>query len=241
MCGNPSLTFHSFGTKAIVEEVRNIFPEARILRFDTDNSKSERLEHQYTNILNGQADILIGTQMLAKGLDLPRLSTLGIILADSSLYVPDYTAQEKTYQLLTQVVGRVGRGHVDSRVILQTYNPNSSLTKAALSNDWDAFYSAEITEREKYFFPPFSYILKLTVARSTAHSAEVAAIKFKQHLLTQQWHIQVDGPAPAFHEKAGGQFIWQLIVKARNRKALLGIIAILPSGWNYDIDPANLI
>lgn len=240
-CGNASLTFQSFGTKAIVDEVSRLFPEARIRRFDADNVKADRLEHQYQAILHGDVDILVGTQMIAKGLDLPRLSTLGVVLADSSLYLPDYTAQERTYQLLTQVIGRVGRGHIDSHIVIQTFSPDSPLLHAAVHNDWSAFYNAEIAEREQYFFPPFSHLLKLTVARASSASAEKAARQFKDILSGLSLHIRIEGPAPAFHEKARGKYVWQLVVKARNRAALIAVIGHLPKTWTYDIDPSDLI
>jgi len=241
VCGNPSLSFRSFGTKAIVEEVQNLFPDARILRFDTDTAKADRLEQQYSTILEGNVDILVGTQMLTKGLDLPRLSTLGIIMADSSLYLPDYTAQERTYQLLTQVMGRIGRGHVASRAIVQTYYPDSSLLAAALSDDWHSFYDNEIAERKQYRFPPFCHLLKVSCSRASSVSAERTAKQFKDILLAAGLHIEVDGPAPAFHEKAGGRYHWQLVIKAQSRSQLLAVLALLPSNWSYDLDPADLL
>ncbi len=240
-CGNTDLAFRTFGTKAIVDEVHRLFPEARIKRFDTDNIKSERLEKQYGSLANGDVDIIIGTQMIAKGLDLPLLSTLGIILADASLYLPDFTSEERTYQLLNQVMGRVGRGHVASHVIVQTYNPTSPLLQAALEDDWSTFYNSEITERKKYFFPPFSYLLKLTTSRKSSLAAEQAAERL-QHTLTAQFKtVVVDGPAPAFRERVAGSFVWQLVVRSRQRTVLLEIIAMLPNGWTYDIDPADLM
>lgn len=236
------LTFRSFGTKAIVNEVQSLFPEARTLRFDADNVKADRLERQYQRIRNGEADILVGTQMLAKGLDLPRLSTLGVLLADSSLYIPDYTAQEQTYQLITQVIGRVGRGHTHGHIIVQTYQPESDILKAALHNDWDNFYNNEIRERRRYFFPPFCFILKLTCKRASSLSAERAAIALASHLKTLNLSLHVEGPAPAFHEKSDGKYKWQIIIKSSRRADLLRILGELPkSGWSYDIDPSNLL
>lgn len=241
VCGNPAIALKSFGTKAIVDEVQRIFPEARVLRFDTDSSKDERLEQQYDRIIRGDVDILVGTQMLAKGLDLPRLSTLGVIMADSSLYLPDYTATERTYQLLTQVIGRVGRGHLNSRVIVQTYYPKSSLLQAALDDDWESFYNQEIAERKQFQFPPFSYLLKLSCRRATQASVEKVTKKFAQELSAAGLRIQVEGPAPAFHEKVGGQYQWQVVVKSKDRSELLKALALLPSSWSYDLDPADLL
>lgn len=240
-CGNQSISLKSFGTKAIVDEVQHLFPEARVLRFDTDSLKHERLEQQYERIVRGEVDILVGTQMLAKGLDLPNLSTLGVIMADSSLYLPDYTATERTYQLLTQVIGRVGRGHVNSHVVVQTYYPGSALIQAALDGDWQSFYEDQIAEREHYQFPPFSYLLKLSCRRATQASVEKTAKKFVQQLSESRLRIYTEEPTPAFHEKVGGQYQWQVIVKSKSRSELLKVLDLLPNGWSYDLDPADLL
>ncbi|HET6924321.1 MAG TPA: primosomal protein N', partial [Candidatus Saccharimonadales bacterium] len=133
VCGHPNVLFKSFGTKALADEVQRLFPEARVQRFDTDNKKDERFERHYEAVRAGEVDILVGTQLLAKGLDLPRLSTLGVVLADSSLYLPDFSASERTYQLLTQVLGRVGRGHVQGHAVVQTYHPESPILADAIA------------------------------------------------------------------------------------------------------------
>ena len=240
-CNNASITFHSFGTKAIVKEVEQLFPEARILRLDTDSKKAERLESQYQTIIDKKVDILVGTQLLTKGLDLPGLSTLGVILADSSLYLPDFTASERTYQLLTQVIGRIGRGHLESHAIIQTYNPASGLLQAAIHDKWADFYKNEIAERRHYSFPPFYSLLKLSCRRKSAKSAEKAAELLKQKLASLNLDIIIEGPAPAFHERTGDHYKWQLVVKSRDRNELLRVINILPAGWGYDIDPQDLL
>jgi len=242
VCGHPSVTFRSFGTKAITEEVQRLFPEARVQRFDTDNLKAERFEQHYENVKAGEVDILVGTQLLAKGLDLPRLSTLGIVLADSSLYIPDFSATERTYQLLSQVLGRVGRGHVQGHSVIQTYHPESPILRAAIEQDWDIFYTTELSERRKFHFPPFYHLLKLSCRRASAKSAEAAAEKVKIAILSQFPNIEVDGPAPSFHEKLQGKYQYQLVVKSTSRSDLLSVIQLIPkSGWNYDIDPVNLL
>ena len=241
-CGNTEIMLHGFGTKAIVEEVQRIFPEANIMRFDTDNSKVDRLENQYQRILDREVDILVGTQVLAKGLDLPHLSTLGVIAADSSLMLPDYTAQERTYQLLTQVLGRIGRGHVISRAVIQTYHPDSMLLQSILQGDWKSFYNTEIEERKRYFFPPYCHILKLTCRRASTQSAEKAANSLKKLILAKNLGVQIEGPAPAFHEKLGSKYHWQIVVKSSNRSNLIRVIDQIPSnGWSYDLDPVDLL
>jgi primosomal protein N' (replication factor Y) len=231
----------SIGTKAIVDELSRSFPEARIQRFDTDNKKAERLEAHYQAVSAGEVDIIVGTQIVAKGLDLPRLSTVGVVIADTSLYLPDYTAQERSYQLLRQVIGRVGRGHRDSSVIVQTYDPRSKLIQDAVSGSWNDFYAHELQERKKFLFPPFCYTLKLTCRRATPKGAEQAGRKLSNELQKSGLRILIDGPMPAYHEKVGGRYQYQLVLKSKNRQELLRAIALLPSNWSYDIDPLNLL
>lgn len=243
-CQHPDILFTSAGTKAIADEAARLFPEAKIRRFDTDNLKADRLESHYQALVRGDIDILVGTQLLAKGLDLPKLTTLGVVLADSSLAIPDFTAQERTYQLLRQALGRVGRGHDNTATaIIQTYAPNNPTIQAALSNDWDSFYEHEISERKAFTFPPFCYVLKLTCSRASRTSSERATTDMRDQLRSVFGNsIIIDGPAPAFHERQGTKFAWQLIVKAKQRQRLLAVIDHLPaSGWSYDIDPVNLL
>jgi primosomal protein N' (replication factor Y) len=241
VCHNASVVFKSVGTKAIVGELERLFPGVRIMRFDTDNKKEERMEQHYDAVHRGDVDILVGTQTLAKGLDLPRLGLVGVVIADTGLFFPDFSAQERTYQLLSQVLGRVGRGHRHGRAVVQTYAPDSPLLEAVLTKDWDGFYQREITERRTFRFPPFCYILKLSCRRSTSGSAQNAATKLANELSSAHAGITIEGPAPAFHEKVQNKFAWQLIVKSGSRARLTAIIRALPSGWSYDIDPMNLL
>lgn len=240
-CKHPSIMFKTAGTKAIVEEVIRLFPQAKVARFDTDNLKADRFETQYEAVKNGEVDILVGTQLLAKGLDLPKLSVLGVILADTSLYMPDFSAAERTYQLLTQVLGRVGRGHVAGRAVIQTYHPEHPIIALAIAGDYQQFYKTELTGRERFLFPPFCFLLKLSARRATVKSAEQAADKLKAALQASGLKIRVEGPAPCFYEKFQGKFQWQLIVKSRQRGELLKVIAQLPANWSYDIDPIDLL
>lgn len=240
-CGHAGIVFKTAGTKAIVDEVNRLFPNARVARFDTDNAKADRFEQQYEVVKNGDVDILVGTQLLAKGLDLPRLSTLGILLADTSLYLPDFSAQERTFQLISQVLGRIGRGHIAGQAIIQTYHPEHPILQDAIKDDYQHFYETELANREQFLFPPFCYLLKLTVRRSSIKSAEAAAEKFKEEIETGGYKVRVEGPAPSFYERFQNKYQWQLVVKAKDRGELLKIIANLPSGWSYDIDPTDLL
>ncbi|CAN5346845.1 hypothetical protein BH09PAT4_BH09PAT4_03460 [soil metagenome] len=243
-CGHADIVLRAAGTKAIADEVTRLFPEARIQRFDTDNLKADRFEQHYASVQQGNVDILVGTQLLAKGLDLPKLSTLGIVLADSSLSIPDYTAQERTYQLVQQVLGRIGRGHTShATAIIQTYNPDNATLQAALNGDWQTFYDHELAERRQFSFPPFCHLLKLVCRRKSSNAAEKACVALMNELAnTFGTATTIDGPTPAFHEKSAGFYQWQLVIKASKRSVLLDVIASLPKGsWSYDIDPINLL
>jgi primosomal protein N' (replication factor Y) len=240
-CHHASIVFKTVGTKAITEEITRLFPEATVQRFDTDNAKAERIEEHYAAVHRGDVDIIVGTQMLAKGLDLPKLGLVGVIIADTSLYVPDFSSQERTFQLLSQVLGRVGRGHRATKAILQTYAPDSPILEAILTKDWSSFYNKEMEERKLFLFPPFCYLLKLTCRRASPAAAQKAAQDFATKLQTSGLRIIVEGPAPSFHEKFQNKFQWQLIAKAKDRHELLKVIAQLPSNWSYDIDPMNLL
>jgi primosomal protein N' (replication factor Y) len=238
-CGSDSILYTTIGTKAVVDEVQSLFTNARIRRFDTDNLKQDSVGESYQSIVAGEVDILIGTQQLAKGFDLPKLSTVGILQADTNLFIPDYTSEERGFQLVTQVLGRIGRGHINGRAVIQTFNTNSTILKSAINQDYDSFYMKEISDRERYKFPPFYSLLKLTVRRASAKSAEAACLKLKE--LIGDSSLRIEGPAPSFHEKIDGKFQWQLVVKSTNRRNLIDVIKILPTGWSYDIDPSNLL
>ncbi len=239
-CGHASVIFKTAGTKAVVSEVERLFPGARVARFDTDNNRAERFEKQYESIRGGEVDILVGTQLLAKGLDLPKLSTLGIVLADTSLYLPDFSAQERTYQLLSQVLGRIARGHLPGRAVIQTYHRDHPVLRAAIKGDYQAFYEQEIASRQQFLFPPFCYLLKLTARRASLKSAEGAALKLKA-AIEGSYKVRVEGPAPSFYERFQNKYQWQLVVKAKDRSELLKIITQLPAGWSYDLDPMDLL
>jgi primosomal protein N' (replication factor Y) len=240
-CYSSDILFKSIGTKSIVEEVRRLFPDAEIKRFDNDNNKIDSFSSQYETVKTGQVDILVGTQTLAKGLDLPHLSVVGVIIADTSLYLPDYTANERTYQLLYQVLGRVSRGHIPGQAFIQSYDPNNPTIQAAIKRDWTGFYKSQLSERQTFLFPPFCFLLKLTCRRARSSTAEATAVKLADKISRERFKIQVIGPSPAFHERIGGKYQWQLVVKAKQRGELIKIINLLPAGWSYDIDPMDLL
>lgn len=241
VCHSTELIFKGIGTKSLTEELAKAFPQAAIQRFDADSRKAERLEQHYQAVHTGAVDIIVGTQLLAKGLDLPRLKVVGVVAADTSLSFPDYTAAELTYQLLTQVIGRVGRGHQTGQVIIQTYTPDSPAIQAAVGRDWNEFYRQQLAERQRYGFPPYFHTLKLTGLWASRAGAERAAQKLADTLRREAQAIKIVGPAPSFYEKVGGKWQWQVIVKAKDRRRLLAILPLLPAGWTADLDPINLL
>ena len=240
-CKSPEILFKSIGTKSIEQQLKSIFPDARIQRFDTDNTKSETFAQHYENVVKGNVDILVGTQLLVKGLDLPKLSVVGVVAADSSLYFPDYTAEEQTYQILSQVIGRVSRGHRSGSVIVQTYNPDGAAQKAALSKNWTTFYDQQIQERDEFMYPPFCFILKLSCSRKTQSTAMSAITKVRKIIQSLPIKATIIGPAPRFNERSQGMYHWQLTIKSKRRSDLLKIIERLPANTHYDIDPSNLL
>lgn len=240
-CQGSELLFTSIGTKALEAEVAKYFPSATIARFDGDTHKSEGLVAKFNDLQQGAVDIIIGTQSIAKGHDLPKLSVVGIVQADMSLAIPDYTASERTYHLLSQVMGRTGRGHRNGTLVIQTHNPTSSVVAQALAKEYATFYDQEITERHAYNFPPFTYLMTLTCTRATAASAEKACLRTKEQLLAQIPGISIEGPSPRFIEKVANKYSWHLIVRARSRTKLTEAIKRLPSGCIANIDPTTLL
>ncbi len=239
-CGEADILFKTAGTKALAAEISKLFPDARVARFDSDNKKSESLDAMHEHLQNGSIDIIVGTQMLVKGLDLPKLSFIGAVAADTALYFPDYTAEERTYQLLTQVIGRVNRGHRSGHVVVQTYQPENPAIAAALSKSYETFYESQITERETYEFPPFYFAMKIVVERKSDASAKTTINKIQKSLQNTPGLI-ISEPAPCFLHKRADSYRWQIIVKSTQRKLLTSLVAQLPKNCTYDIDPTDLL
>ena len=240
-CNSTDIIYRSIGTKALTENLSKLFPQAIVKRFDSDNPAGEQLNDQYLEILKGNVDILVGTQLLAKGLDLPRLALVGIISVEASLTLPDYTSEERAFQLLYQVVGRVGRGHIKGEVIIQTYEPESMVVKAASERDWLAFYKHTLVERQQFRFPPYSYLLKLVCRRGTKAGAEVAAHNLKENLTSLRLPVEIIGPSESFHARRGRYYYYQLVAKSKNRDPLVQLAAKVPAGWSVDLDPIDLL
>lgn len=239
ICGEAEIIHKGIGTKIIEEEARRIFPNKKIMRFDADSDKDETVEKLYSEIRNGKIDILIGTQILAKGLDLPKLKTVAIIQADAGLALPDFTSSERNFQLISQVVGRVGRHDSDTNVVVQTYQPEAKSVKFGIDQNYLAFYEQEIENRQKQNYPPFVFLLKLTCVYKTEKSAISNSKKMAEKIRKEfSGKVQIFGPTPAFYERIGDTYRWQIVIKSKKRGELLKIakeFQTLPH-WRVDLD-----
>ena len=243
-CSESRIGAMSFGTAQLEAEVRRRWGSVPITRWDRDTSSAigshQRLLEEFSQ---GRSRILIGTQMIAKGLDLPRVTMVGVVNADISLRESDYTASERTFQLLSQVAGRAGRGELGGRVIIQTYSPDHFVVTAAASHDYEAFYQTEMRLRSNLDFPPYGRMARLTIARSTATEADAEAARAVHELTTlRDKHAgmvaPIIGPAPAVPERRRSLWRRQITLKGDDPGTLLSEIT-LRRGWSVDIDPVD--
>ncbi len=240
-CGHPEIIHKGFGTKLLETELKKLFPKARIQRFDADNKKGEGLEAMFTEVREGKVDILIGTQVVAKGLDLPKLATVGVVQADAGMSLPDFSAEERTFQLLTQVMGRVGRGHLETaEVLIQTFRPEHPVLKFASEGDYAGFYQYEIQRRQKAGFPPFRFVTKLEITMKT-EALVVRKVRELARKLGLDQQLYVSPPQPAFHERTARGYTWQLVVRSRSRARLLEVCADLDKNFKITLDPPSLL
>ena len=242
-CNGADIIHKGIGTKLIESELKKLFPSANIARFDADNIDDETINNRYSELYSGKIDIAIGTQIVAKGLDLPHLRTVGVIQADSGLALPDFNSNERTFQLLSQVIGRVGRNEHQTQVIIQSYQPNHPSIINGISQDYETFYGQTLSQRQKSLFPPFTHLLKLTCIYKT----ESASIKNSQKLAAElrtkaNKSVQILGPTPAFYERQHGTYRWQLILKSPKREYLIDAMKLVPtSNWQSELDPTSLL
>lgn len=241
-CGATDVIHKGIGTKRIETELKKLFPNNTVARFDADDTGNS-VHAQYNNLYSGAIDIIIGTQIIAKGLDLPKLRFVGVVQADASLSLPDYSSSERVFQLLAQVVGRVGRNPNASEVVVQAYNPDHYALLCGVHQNYEQFYYSELRQRKKGLFPPYTYLLKLTCSYKT----EAAAIRNSNQLLTTLRKAlppstTVLGPAPAFYERLHGAYRWQLIVKSPSRAVLVEALDHIPQvHWQFELDPTTLL
>lgn len=239
-CKSTAMSFLGSGTKRIEAELKALLPTARIARLDKDNGTLQHIESIHSGLHDGTIDIVVGTQMITKGLDISGIDTVGVISADTALHFPDFSAAERTFQILSQVIGRAGRTKRPGQAYIQTYTPEHPAIVAAANHAFEQFANAELVERELLSYPPYVYLLKISCSLKTATSAQAKA-QAAYELLKNQVGIQILGPAPAFAERLHGDFHWQLIIKSKDRSILVEVAKKLPAGWTIDLDPINLL
>lgn len=221
-CQSSQIRFLGTGTQKVQEELEELLPGARILRMDVDTT---RRKGSYKRILdafgNHEADILLGTQMIAKGLDFPNVTLVGVINADTGLWLSDYNASEKTFELLTQVAGRAGRAEKEGEVLIQTYNPEHYAIQLAQTQDYERFYGYEMNVRHAGNYPPYFFTVLISIAAKKEQNAAREAFKIKRYL-TKQLHAEtiILGPTPSAISRVKNQYYYQILVKYKKEPNL---------------------
>lgn len=244
-CSSPAIKHYGAGTQKIEEEVQILFPHARVLRMDYDTTRTKNAHQKiFSAFKQKKADILIGTQMITKGWDLPNVDLVGIVNADGGFNLPDFRATEKNFSLLLQLIGRVGRGQTPGRVVLQTYDPENPLFDPLLREDYQLFAFSELIERKNGNFPPFVQLVRLLYESSDMNKCKNESIKLFK-LLNKKFSGQkkktlteILGPTPAYIARIKQKFRWHIILKGHNLQKFLDVV---PVGWTIDVDPYSLL
>jgi primosomal protein N' (replication factor Y) len=224
-CGGTHIRYFGAGTERIEDEVKKSFPEARVARMDVDTTRRKGAHRAILGAFRaGHTDILVGTQMIAKGLDFPNVTLVGVVSADTALNLPDFRAAERTYQLISQVAGRSGRGDAPGTVVVQTYSPEHYSIVAAASHDYMAFYEAEIASRREAGYPPARQMARILLRgideSATARYAGVIARACRELGCVSDGTVEVLGPAPAPIPRIAGKYRWHLLLLSGNPAAL---------------------
>lgn len=247
-CNSNYLRYFGIGTEKVESELHRLFPQARISRMDTDaTSKRGAHDRILAAFKEGKTDILIGTQMVAKGLDFPRVSLVGVVNADTALNLPDFRSGERTFNLLTQVGGRAGRGEAEGKVVIQTYVPEHYAVDASITHDYRQFYRREIKSRKELRLPPFTHLVNLTLRSRDQKKVQELATDLSKRLKKKKKikEIEVLGPAPAMISKIRGNFRWSVLLKGKTAPQLVRLLkSVLKSFRRYkgimlsvDVDP----
>ncbi len=245
LCDSRRIRHFGVGTQRVEQEVRRMFPRARTLRWDWDVTRYKDAHEVILSQFSGhQADVLIGTQMIAKGLDLPLVTLVGVVSADTALYLPDFRAGERTFQLLTQVAGRAGRGILGGRVIVQTYTPEHYAIRAAAGHDYAVFYEQEMAYRRQLGYPPTARLAKVVAVdenpRRCREAAEAVAALLEERIAESGGEARLIGPVPCFFALYRGCTRWQVVVRAPDPTPLLRGRPFPPNCW-VDVDPVSLL
>jgi len=248
-CNSSTIGYYGIGTQRIEKEVADIFPSARILRYDRDAvSKGGSHEAFFAAFAEGKADVLIGTQMVTKGLDVGKVTLVGVVSADTALHLPDFRSAEHTFQLLTQVAGRAGRHHLPGKVIIQTHQPDSYVIKTAVNHDYEAFYREEIKHRRELNYPPFNQLVSLTITGPEIQKV-IKISEDLEKLIRKRLGDGVLGPAPAVIPRLRGEWRYRILLKGEDLDKMRGVVvmtlerAVVPSDIkvSVDVDPVNML
>jgi len=250
-CGSPKIRWRGLGTQRVEEAVRRVLPRARIERMDSDTmAKKNRFREVLTQFRLGKLDVLIGTQMIGKGLDFPNVTLVGLIDADISMHVPDFRANERTFQLLVQVAGRSGRGERAGEVVVQTFTPQADAIQFARHADFDGFADAELKMRERYRYPPFRHLIHHVFRGSNPEKLRFVAEHFaRQAEAKLAGQVEVRGPAPSPIEKIKDEYRFQIWYFTTSVTRIVPVLAELRAGFTWpdgviqtlDVDPMSLV
>ncbi|MGH2447992.1 MAG: replication restart helicase PriA, partial [Chloroflexota bacterium] len=245
-CGSGRIRFLGAGTQRVEEAARELLPGARVLRWDRDVTGAKGAHQRILDAFAAhQADILVGTQMIAKGLDFPLVTLVGVVSADTGLHMPDFRAPERSFELLTQVAGRAGRAQMPGEVIIQTYTPEHYAIQAARGHDYHRFFEEEMSFRRDAGYPPFSRLLRFVYSDEDEVRCHDAARLLRAALLraVEENNISADviGPAPCFIAKIKNRYFWQIIVRGSGGAALHSLLDYVTAGWTVDVDPVDLL
>jgi primosomal protein N' (replication factor Y) len=252
-CGGLRLRPFGLGTEKVEDAVRRQFPQARTLRMDRDTMARKGAHAETLRAFKrGEADVLIGTQMVAKGLDFPRVTLVGVVSADVALNVPDFRAPERAFQLLTQVAGRAGRGRAAGSVIVQTFSPDHESVGFAARHDYRGFYDQAIAQRRELGYPPFSHLANLVVTDESEDAARGRCQRLAdvlRALVGDAEGVRLLGPVACPLSRLRGRYRWHLALRAPTKPALLeclraglaGLTAGERSGLTVDIDPLSML
>ena len=239
-CGSTRIRYFGAGTQRVEAELRARFPDLRIGRLDSDALAARRgFETIYDDFRAGRTDILVGTQLAAKGLDQPSVTLAAVVAADVTLNLPDYRAAERTFQLLAQVAGRAGRGPMRGRVIVQTYAPGHYAVRTAAALDVDAFADEELLRRRLLGYPPFSVMARLLVADADRGRAEERGRQAAAAVATPD--VEVLGPLPSYVARRAGRYRMQVVIRAADAAARAAALERTPAGVAIDVDPESLL
>lgn len=242
-CGHDDMKLVGSGTQRIEEDLQKLFPNHKVARFDTDTLRLKNAHSEmYTDILEKKVDIVIGTQVLAKGLDIPSITMVGILNSDIGLHVPDFRANERMFQLITQVMGRAGRRGQDSTIIIQTFNTEHPALKYALENDYMGFFQEEMTERKKFGYPPFCELIKLIFVNrdETKLMAQVDEVWKSLTEHAKKWPEVELRKAQALIYKQHNKYHYHIFIKSKNPAEFLRDAGI-PKGVRIDVDPVQVV